>query len=71
MHHSVTLLSHLSGKKKTSIQIILYMYLFIFLPEMRLDLHLSPQLVLHTCFLQLLFEEHLQGQDEFGLALSG
>lgn len=40
-------------------------------PEMRLDLHLSPQLVLHAGFLQLLFKKHLQGQDELCLSLSG
>jgi len=38
---------------------------------MRLDLHLSPQLVLHPSLLQLLLEEHLQGQDELSLSLSG
>lgn len=41
------------------------------LPEVRLDLHLSPQLVLHSRLLQLLLEEHLQGQDELCLSLSG
>lgn len=41
------------------------------LPEVRLDLHLSPQLVLHPSLLQLLLEEHLQGQDELTLSLSG
>lgn len=38
---------------------------------MRLDLHLSPQLVLHAGLLQLLFKKHLQGKDELGLSLSG
>lgn len=41
------------------------------LPEVRLDLHLSPQLVFHPSLLQLLLEEHLQGQDELTLSLSG
>lgn len=40
------------------------------LPEMRLNLHFSPQLVLHPGLLQLVLEEHLQGQDEFSLPLS-
>lgn len=41
------------------------------LPEVRLDFHFSPQLVFHPGLLQLLLEEHLQGQDEFTLLLSG
>lgn len=41
------------------------------LPEVRLDLHFSPQLVLHPSLLQLLFEEHLQSQDELSLSLPG
>lgn len=40
------------------------------LPEMRLDLDFSPQLVLNTGLLQLFLEEHLQGQDKLGLPLS-
>lgn len=36
---------------------------------MRLDLDFSPQLVCYTGLLQLLFEEHLQGQDELTLPL--
>lgn len=41
------------------------------LPKVRLDLHFSPQLVLHSGLLQLFLEEHLQSQDEFTLSLSG
>lgn len=38
---------------------------------MRLDLHFSPQLVLHTGLLQLFLKKHLQGQDELSLPLPG
>lgn len=38
---------------------------------MRLDLHLSPQLMLHACFLQLLFKENLQSQNKLGLTFPG
>lgn len=41
------------------------------LPEVRLDFYFSPQLVLHPGLLQLLLEEHLEGQDELALPLSG
>ncbi|KAF3847354.1 hypothetical protein F7725_020382 [Dissostichus mawsoni] len=40
-------------------------------PEVRLDLHLPPQLVLNPRLLKLLLEEHLKGQDELTLSLSG
>lgn len=40
------------------------------LPEVRLDLHFPPQLVLNAGFLQLFLEEHLQRQDELTLPLS-
>lgn len=39
-------------------------------PEVRLDLHFSPKLVLHSSLFQLLLEEHFQGQDELTLPLS-
>ncbi len=38
---------------------------------MWLYLHLPPQLVLHSCFLQLLLEQHFECQDELGLAFPG
>ena len=41
------------------------------LPEVRLDLHLPPELVLHPTLLQLLLEEDLQGHDEHGVAFPG
>ena len=40
-------------------------------PEVRLDLHLPPQLVFDPSLLQLLLEQHLQGQDEHRLPLPG
>lgn len=40
-------------------------------PEVRLDFYFSPQLVFHPSLLQLFLEEHLQGQDELTLPLSG
>ena len=42
-----------------------------FIPEVRLDFHFTPELVLHTCLLQLLLEKHFQGQDEHGLPFPG
>lgn len=38
-------------------------------PQVRLDLHLSPKLVLHVRLLQLCFKQHLQSQDELALSL--
>lgn len=42
-----------------------------FLPEVGLDLHFSPELVLHTSLLKLILEENLEGQDELALTLPG
>ena len=42
-----------------------------FLPEVRLDFHFTPELVRHPRHLQLLLEEHFQGQDEHGLTFPG
>lgn len=41
------------------------------LPEVGLDLHFSPELVLHTGLLKLILEENLEGQDELALTLPG
>lgn len=47
------------------------MTIWVTLPEMRLDLHFSPQLMLYSSLFKLLFEEHLQSQDELSLSFSG
>ena len=41
------------------------------LPEVRLDLYLAPELVLQVVFLQLCFEEDLEGNHELALLLTG
>lgn len=41
------------------------------LPEVGLDLHFSPELVLDTGLLELILEENLEGQDELALTLPG
>ena len=38
---------------------------------MRLDLDLSPELVLHSCLLELRLEQDLQRHDIFALLFSG
>lgn len=41
------------------------------LPEVGLDLHFSPELMLDTGLLKLILKEDLEGQDELALTLPG
>lgn len=44
---------------------------YVGMPQVGLDFHLPPQLLLHLALLQLLLVEHLEGDDEAGPFFSG